>query len=131
MNENARADLGKLLLRLTLGLLILLHGLAKLQGGVTGIVGMVEAQGLPGILGYGVLVGEVLAPILVLVGAYARVGGLLIVINMVFAIALAHLGQLGQLNEQGGWALELQGMFLARAAAVALLGPGKYSVNRK
>lgn len=131
MNENARADLGKLLLRLTLGLLILLHGLAKLQGGVTGIVGMVEAQGLPGILGYGVLVGEVLAPILVLVGAYARVGGLLIVINMVFAIALAHLGQLGQLNEQGGWALELQGMFLAMAAAVALLGPGKYSVNRK
>lgn len=131
MNENARADLGKLFLRLTLGLLILLHGLAKLQGGVTGIVGMVEAQGLPGILGYGVLVGEVLAPILVLVGAYARVGGLLIVINMVFAIALAHLGQLGQLNEQGGWALELQGMFLAMAAAVALLGPGKYSVNRK
>ena len=131
MNENARADLGKLFLRLTLGLLILLHGLDKLQGGVTGIVGMVEAQGLPGILGYGVLVGEVLAPILVLVGAYARVGGLLIVINMVFAIALAHLGQLGQLNEQGGWALELQGMFLAMAAAVALLGPGKYSVNRK
>ena len=131
MNENASADLGKLLLRLTLGLLILLHGLAKLQGGVTGIVGMVEAQGLPGILGYGVLVGEVLAPILVLVGAYARVGGLLIVINMVFAIALAHLGQLGQLNEQGGWALELQGMSLAMAAAVALLGLGKYSVNRK
>ncbi len=50
---------------------------------------------------------------------------------MVFAIALAHLGQLGQLNEQGGWVLELQGMFLAMAAAVALLGPGKYSVNRK
>ncbi len=131
MNENARADLGKLLLRLALGLLILLHGFAKLKGGVTGIVGMVEAQGLPGILGYGVLVGEVLAPILVLVGAYARVGGLLIVINMLFAIALAHLGQLGQLNEQGGWALELQGMYFAMAAAVALLGPGKYSVNGK
>ena len=131
MNDNARADLGKLLLRVALGVLILLHGIAKLKGGVTGIVGMVEAQGLPGVLGYGVLVGEVLAPILVLVGAYARIGGLLIVINMLFAIGLAHLGQLGQLNDGGGWALELQGMYLAMAAAVALLGPGKYSLNRK
>lgn len=131
MNENAQADLGKLLLRLALGFLILLHGVAKLKGGVTGIIGMVEAQGLPGILGYGVLVGEVLAPILVLLGAYARIGGLLIVINMLVAIALVHLGQLGQLNEQGGWALELQGMYLTMAAAVALLGPGKYGVNRK
>lgn len=131
MNDNARADLGKLILRLALGLLILLHGIAKLKGGVTGIVGMLEAHGLPGILGYGVLVGEVLAPILVLAGAYARIGGLLIVINMLVAIALVHLGQVGQLNEQGGWALELQGMYLAMAAAVALLGSGKYSVNRK
>lgn len=131
MNDNARADLGKLLLRLALGLLILLHGIAKLKGGIGGIAGMVEAHGLPGILGYGVLVGEVLAPILVLVGAYARIGGLLILVNMLVAIALVHLGQLGQLNEQGGWALELQGMYLAAAAAVALLGPGKYSVNRK
>ncbi|MEO5963477.1 MAG: DoxX family protein [Thermomonas sp.] len=131
MNDNARADLGKLLLRLALGLLILLHGIAKLKGGIGGISGMLEAQGLPGVLGYGVLVGEVLAPILVLVGAYARIGGLLILVNMLVAIALVHLGQLGQLNEQGGWALELQGMYLAAAAAVALLGPGKYSVNRK
>lgn len=95
------------------------------------MVGMVEAQALPGFLGYGVLVGEVLAPILVLVGAYARIGGLLIVINMLFAVALAHLGQLGQLNDGGGWALELQGMYLAMAAAVAMLGPGKFSLNRK
>ncbi|MEO5836622.1 MAG: hypothetical protein ABIQ20_08025 [Thermomonas sp.] len=50
---------------------------------------------------------------------------------MLLAIALAHMGQLGQLNEQGGWSLELQGMYLTMAAAVALLGPGKYGVNRK
>ncbi|MFS8137077.1 MAG: DoxX family protein [Thermomonas sp.] len=131
MNENAHTDIAKLLLRLALGLLILLHGVAKLKGGLTGIVAMVEAHGLPGILGYGVLVGEVLAPLMVLSGAYARIGGLLIVINMLVAIALVHIGQLGQLNEQGGWSLELQAMFLTMAAAVALLGPGKYAVNRK
>ncbi len=131
MNDNARADLGKLVLRLALGVLILLHGIAKLKGGLTGIVGMVEAQGLPGFVGYGVLIGEVLAPVLVILGLYARIGSLLIAANMLVALALVHMGQFGQLNEQGGWALELQGMYLATAVAIALLGPGTYSINRK
>jgi len=131
MKDNPRADLGKLILRLALGLLILLHGIAKLRGGVSGIAGMLEAHGLPGFIAYGALVGEVLAPLMVLSGFYARIGAALIAINMLVAFALAHLGQLGQLNEQGGWALELQGMFLAVAVAIALLGPGRYSVNGK
>jgi putative oxidoreductase len=131
MRNDSRADLGKLVLRLALGLLILLHGIAKLRGGVSGITGMVEAHGLPGFLGYGVLVGEVLAPLMVLAGFYARIGGVLIAFNMLVAFALVHLGQFGQLNEQGGWALELQGMYFATAIAIALLGPGRYSANGK
>lgn len=129
MNQNTQSDLGKLILRLTLGVLILLHGVAKLKGGTAGIVGMVEAQGLPGFLGYAVLIGEVLAPLMVIAGFHARIGAALIAINMLVAIALVHMGQLGQLNDQGGWALELQGMFLATAFVLALLGPGRYSVN--
>lgn len=131
MNDNARADLGKLTLRLALGALILLHGIAKLKGGIDGITGMVTAHGLPGFLAYGVLVGEVVAPLMVLAGFHARIGGLIIAVNMLVAIGLAHMSQLGQLGEQGGWALELQGMFLFTAIAVALLGPGAYSINRK
>lgn len=131
MNDNARADLGKLTLRLALGALILLHGIAKLKGGIDGITGMVTAHGLPGFLAYGVLVGEVVAPLMVLAGFHARIGGLIIAINMLVAIGLVHMSQLGQLGEQGGWALELQGMFLFTAIAVALLGPGAYSINRK
>lgn len=129
MNQNTQNDLGKLILRLTLGVLILLHGVAKLKGGTAGIVGMVEAQGLPGFLGYAVLIGEVLAPLMLIAGFYARLGAALIAINMLVAIALVHMGQLGQLNDQGGWALELQGMFLASALALALLGPGRFSLN--
>jgi putative oxidoreductase len=131
MRNDARADLGKLVLRLALGLLILLHGIAKLRGGLDPIVGMVQAHGLPGFVAYGALVGEVLAPLMVLAGFHARIGAVLVAFNMLVAFALAHLGQLGQLNQQGGWALELQGMFLATAVAIALLGPGRYSVNGK
>ncbi|MEI2454310.1 MULTISPECIES: DoxX family protein [Lysobacter] len=129
MNAEKSRDLALLVLRLSLGALILLHGIAKLRGGLDGIVGMVQAQGLPGFLGYGVLVGEVLAPLLLILGWHARVGAALIAANMLAAIGLVHLGQLGQLNEQGGWAIELQAMFLAAAVAIALAGPGRHSLD--
>ncbi len=129
MNQGARSDLGKLVLRIALGVLVLLHGIGKLKGGLGPIEGMVTAHGLPAFVAYGALIGEVLGPVLLLAGFYARIGALLIAINMLFAFALVHLGQLTQLNEQGGWGLELQGMFLATAVALALLGPGRYAAN--
>lgn len=131
MNANTQHDVAKLVLRVTLGLLVLLHGLAKLNGGMGGIVGMVEARGLPGMLGYGVLLGEVLGPLMLVAGFHARIGALLVFVNMVAAIVLVHLGQLGGFTRQGGWALELQAMFLVSAFALALLGPGRFSVNER
>jgi putative oxidoreductase len=127
MNE----DSGKLILRLTLGTLILLHGIAKLIGGVGGLSGMVTAAGLPAFVTYGVYIGEVIAPILVILGWYSRIGAAIIAVNMLFAIALAHRAEIFTIGNTGGWALELQGMFLFTAIAVALIGPGRFSVNGK
>jgi putative oxidoreductase len=129
MNQNTQSDLGKLILRIVLGVLVLLHGIAKLKGGVGPIEGMVTAHGLPAYVAYGALVGEVLGPLLLLVGFYARIGAALIAINMMFAFALVHMGQFGQFTDQGGWALELQAMYLGTALALVLLGPGRYSAN--
>jgi putative oxidoreductase len=129
--HNAQHDLGKLILRFALGLLILLHGIGKIRGGVAPIEQLLAAHGLPTFLAWGALVGEVLAPILLIAGFYARIGAVLIAINMLTAFALVHVAQLGQLNEQGGWALELQGMYLFTAIGLALLGPGRYSVNAR
>ncbi|MGN7726023.1 DoxX family protein [Luteimonas sp. 22616] len=131
MNQAAMQDFGKLVLRIVLGALILLHGISKLKNGLGPIEGMVVGYGLPGFFAYGVLVGEVLAPLMLLFGFYARIGAVIVVINMLFAFALAHMGQLGQLNDQGGWALELQGMFLFTAVAITLLGPGRYAINQR
>jgi putative oxidoreductase len=122
-------DLGKLVLRLALGILILLHGIAKLRGGIGPVEGLVASAGLPALVAWGVYVGEVLAPLLVIAGWYAVAGAAIIAVNMLFAIGLAHSAELLALGASGGWALELQGLYLATAVAVALLGPGRYSAN--
>lgn len=126
---NASEDFGKFILRVTLAVLILLHGVAKIMNGVSGIEGMVTKIGLPPAFAYLVYVGEVLAPLLVLVGLMTRPAALLIAINMVFAVVLAHTQDLFSMTKTGGWALELQGMFLAAALAVAFLGAGRYSLG--
>lgn len=122
-------DLGKLVLRVALGVLILLHGIAKLKGGPDFIVSTVEKAGLPSVLAYGVYLGEVLAPVLLIIGLFTRPAAILVAINMLFAIFLVHAGEIGQISKTGGWAIELQGMFLFAAIAVALLGAGRYSVG--
>lgn len=124
-------NVGKLILRLALGGLVLLHGLAKLQGGVGSIERMLTATGLPPLLAYGVYVGELVAPVLVLLGFYARIGAALIAVNMIMAIFLAHRAELLALGGSGGWALELQGMFLFGALALMLIGPGRHGFNEK
>ena len=117
-------DVAKLVLRLTVGLLILLHGISKIQGGPGFILDIVEKAGLPDPFGYLVYVGEVLAPILVIVGLWTRVAAVVIAINMIVAVMLVHTGQLLELSPEGGWALELQGLYLAVPIAIALLGAG-------
>lgn len=129
--DQARADdTGKLILRLVLGVTVLLHGIAKIVGGIEGIEGMLGGMGLPTVLAWGVYLGEVVGPVLLIAGFYARVGAALIAINMLVAIALAHMAQVAMLNEQGGWAIELQAMFLFTAVALIFTGPGRLGINR-
>lgn len=122
-------DAGKLLLRLTLGALMLLHGIGKLTGGIDPILGMVAKAGLPSAFGYLVYVGEVLAPLLLIVGAWTRVAAVVMAINMIVAVALVHAHQLATLLPNGGYTLELQAFFLLMALVIALLGAGRFSAG--
>jgi putative oxidoreductase len=108
---------------------ILLHGIAKLSSGVGFVSGQLAAQGLPGVLAYAVFIGEILAPVLLIAGIYTRPAAWIVVINMLVAIWLVHTKDLFVIGKQGGWALELQGMFLFAALAIAFMGAGRFSVG--
>lgn len=127
MLENA--DLGKLILRLTLGGLMLFHGIAKLLNGVGFIEGELASHGLPAFLAYGVFIGELIAPLMIILGYQTRIGALLIAFNMIVAIILVHAHELLALGRNGGLALELQLFFLFTAVALVFLGPGRYKLK--
>lgn len=122
-------DLGKLLLRVALGVMMLLHGLAKIASGPGGVAGLLRAQGLPGGFAWAVYIGEVLAPLLLIVGIWSRGAAALVAINMLVAIYLAHRADIFSLGRSGGWAIELQGMYLVAALVVLLIGAGRISLG--
>ena len=128
-SQSSSADTGRLVLRVVLGVLILLHGIAKLPGPPEFIVGMVTKAGLPSVLAYGVYIGEILAPVLLILGVWTRLAAVVVAINMIVAVALVHVPELFSMGKQGGYALELQALFLFTAVAVALLGAGRYSIG--
>jgi putative oxidoreductase len=128
-SDAGSSDIGKLVLRVALGVLILLHGIAKIKGGPGFILDVVGKAGLPAPIAYLVYIGEVVAPVLLIIGLFTRVAALVVAINMLFALGLVHASQLFMLNQQGGWQLELQGMYLFTAVAIALMGAGRLSVG--
>ena len=124
-------DVGKLVLRLTLGVLMLLHGISKFEKGINGIKFLVTKNGLPEFLAYGVYVGEIVAPILIIIGLYTRVSSLIYGLTMVFAIYLAHANDIFAINAKtGGSVIELQLLFMFGAFALMFLGAGKISADK-
>ncbi len=123
-------DWGKLLLRLAVGGLLIFHGIAKLRNGIGWMSGPLSGLGLPAFVGYGVYVGEVIAPIFLILGKWARIAGVIVAFNMCGAIIIALRDKMFTLNMGGGWAIELELMFLLGGLVIFLLGSGKYSVSR-
>ena len=125
-------DTGRLILRLCVGGLMLFHGVAKIMhpASLDFISGMLTANSLPAFLTYAVYIGEVIAPLMVVVGYQARIGGLLIAANMLFALFLAHTDDFFSLSEHGGSAIELQLFYLLSATAVVFLGSGRLAFKQ-
>jgi putative oxidoreductase len=119
-------------LRLGVGVLLLFHGVYKITHGVAWIAGPLSGAGLPAWLQYGTYVGEVLAPVLVILGLWTRPAALVIAFDLFMAIYLARRGDVAKVNPMsGGWAIELELLYLVGALALALAGGGRYGLGKR
>lgn len=126
---NSQVDLSSLVLRIALGVLFIAHSLLKiLVFTVPGTVAFFASIGLPGVLAYPVIVGELLGGVALLAGIYVRpVAALLGLIS--FGAILAHAGNGWVFSAPGGgWEYPL---FLGVVCFVqASLGGGRYALQK-
>ncbi|MFV0345086.1 MAG: DoxX family protein [Bacteroidales bacterium] len=124
-------NIGLLLLRVSVGVMMLLHGIAKLIHGVGFIEGMLTGMGMPAFFAWGVYVGEVVAPLMLIVGYRTRIGGAVMAFNCLVAIMMAHSSNLFAMGEHGGLANELIFLYFFISLALLFTGGGKYAVSSK
>jgi len=123
-------DLGLLILRISVSVLMLLHGISKFSGGLEFIKSMLVEKGLPDFIAYGVIVGEVLAPIAILIGFRTRITAAIYAFNCLVAILMVHSADIFAMADHGGWALELLGLYFFGALALFFTGAGNIAVSK-
>ena len=124
-------DFGKLLLRLSTGSVLLFHGIFKLSHGIEWIKYTLAEHHLPGFLAYGAYAGEVIAPILLILGYRTRIAALVIAFDMLLALGLVMRSQILVIKEMGGgWGVEIEAMLLFASLALFFTGGGKFSVTK-
>lgn len=122
------APYGVLALRVTTGVLFLIHGLIKLFVFTpAGTAGYFESIGLPGALGYLTLIAEIVGGLALILGIKARIVSAALVPLLLGAAVFGH-GAAGfnWSNPNGGW--EYPVMWALVQAALALLGDGPFAL---
>lgn len=125
-----KIDFGILLLRLTVGGLMLIHGINKLMSGTEAVNQVLENVGLPVFFSFGVLLAEVLAPIMLIIGFKVRIAAFLIAVDMFMAVLLVHSADLFKMSEMGGWMMELNAFYFFGSLAILFFGSGKFAVTK-
>jgi len=123
-----RNEIAALILRVTLGVLFLIHGIVKFQGGIENIVGWFDSIGLPGFMAYGVASLEIIGGIAIIIGLATRFFAVLFALLMIGATLKVKLsvGLLGN-GQMAGYELDLA--FLAIAFFLAINGSKLLSVS--
>lgn len=130
--RNNTSDIGKFILRLGVGGLMLLHGIHKLFHGHDIIIKQLENNNLPTFLWLGVPVGEVLAPLLLILGIATRLSSFLIAFTMLMTFFLVSgINGLGINPQTGGLNSELNLLYLMASVGIMLIGPGKIRINKQ
>lgn len=122
-------DVALLVARIVLGVVLVAHGAQKFfTNGIDGTATGFEGMGipLPTVSAAVVATVELVGGALLLLGLGTAVVSLLVVLIMVVAALLVHVGN-GIFVIDGGW--ELVGVIAAAALALAAVGPGRFSVD--
>jgi putative oxidoreductase len=122
------SDIGLLIVRISLGGLVIFHGINKVINGITDQWGILEAAGIPGFFIYLGYITEVLAPALVVLGILTRLSNISIIITMI-VVFYALPFPIG-LTEHGALNIEVQLYFLLLPIALFFTGPGKYVLKK-
>ena len=129
MKTNINA--GLLTWRLTLGILMILHGVHKLIYGLDFIEGLLTELGLPAFFALGVYVGEIVAPLLLIIGFRTKIAALILAFTMATAVWMVHLEDIFLLAASGAWAIEAAALFMFGAIGLVFTGCGKYALSTR
>ncbi len=124
-------DLGIFITRIAIGFPMLVYGISKVYNGIDFIRDLLIARGLPPFLGYGVFLGEIAAPLLIIVGFRTRAAAMVFAFNCLTAICLAQTDYIFRMNEYGGWALELLSIYILVGIGLVFTGAGRMSLSTK
>ncbi|MGG7438475.1 DoxX family protein [Chryseobacterium arthrosphaerae] len=122
-------DLGILISRIAIGFPMSVYGINKLIHGIGFIEDMMTMHGLPSFFAYGVFAGEIIAPVMLIIGFRTRLAGLIFAANCFTATILAQTSNIFKLNDFGGWALELLAIYMLIGLSFFFTGAGKYAVS--
>ena len=128
--DNRTAPYAAFLLRVSLGLLFIAHGLILkvFTFGIAGTVGYFESLGYPGLFAYLVILGEIGGGLALILGLWTRWISLLMVPILIGA-TLQHTGN-GWLFSaaNGGW--EFPAFWTVTLIVQALLGDGAFALRQ-
>ena len=125
------SDIAKLILRVSVGIMMLFHGFDKVINGIDGVKQLTVSAGFLEFLAYSVFIGEIVVPVFILLGAYARAASLVLAFNMAVAIFLAYGNSLFSLGKHGAPVFELPFLYFVMSIVIFMLGSGKYAINNK
>ncbi len=126
-------NFGKLVLRFGLGFIVLLHGIHKLRFGIEFIHQWITSYHLPAFISYGVYIGEVVAPIMLILGLFTRAASFVIVLNMIIAIFFLYSSGFApfSITATGGLKAELDFILLFVAIGMTFVGGGTFGLREE